>query len=1007
MNSDQHLKIKLFSIFILFSTLYLIILFINKSLIAFGDISIIYRWEQLFRAFQFPYDNFTNFGKPNILLGNAVYNLLIYIIYLMTHDVALAHKLLLIIIFSFIGYLTCKLLRQHAGSHLNKNHNLLIYLLPSLLNMFNPFIIHRFLIGHNTILLGYPFFILAITSLLKIGKSDKVKDLILFIVTTYALLIINPHYFYMFFLSCIVYAICYLTYSRKTGGFYQKLSLILEVVLVPVIAALPFLLHEKLIGNESYIMRKEEIGLYNVIFIQEFFKNPILTVSLTSFFILEAFILAGFIKLYGRINKCTEDLNEKFFFVLFVFGLLLLVFSLEPMKIVYVILFEYLPYFWIFRDAGKFFVFPILSSVYMFHFIISKLSLEKEFRYHFNAGKMPKLVFSIIILICIYLTSSWMYMNSGIQFVNIPYYYDELYNTLYSDPSEYKILYIPPATWAANYSWAKKAFLDFTISQQAKQTLGLPTEAELTLADQFLRWMLSKLYYYPNENWQPLLRYLGVKYVILRGDVILPQNRNDFRIFNPTLMNNIKSTITHLSNDTYQVGNITIIKLKNYYPPIITSQKLAYLIGDKDLLLDLANLDFCFECAFLIYPDNLGSDKMIQPPEHVISADPTREAFLATFADGYLIKPYKWADYTVNAVSTWTYGDLLWYLIPGELSSSPEKYALTTGKTRIVLPLRITHSSSYYNVYVKALAGNYSDLGQIRVTIGNTSKLVDFLVNMTGLAYRWIKVGTFYINDNDKLIIDNVRGLSSISLIKIIPLDEENCSFVEKDFNFTIVLDNDSFMYSEPTSNHFFAKIFIPKASEYYIYAAYDYDNASRYINAFIDGKVLNLINIKGGNQYAIQPVYLNSGEHILEIKGNISNIKAVVLTSDKSFLEHFNNKQEVLIDKGILPEFKIRLSDDVEKKKAVTLTLSYNKGWVLCASSSCIEPIVALSAFNGYIINEKQLIQQAVIYYRGTYYILLGIFIQLLLFFIPVIISKNRNKNGGNGNERCCSADW
>jgi hypothetical protein len=756
------------------------------------------------------------------------------------------------------------------------------------------------------------------------------------------------------------------------------------------VAALPFLLHEGLIENESYIMRKEEIGLYNVIFIEEFFRNPILTVSLTSFFILESFILVGFIKLYGRTTKWTLSIDEKFFVCTLFLGLIFLVFSLEPMKMVYVIFFEYFPYFWIFRDAGKYFVFPILSSIYIFYLIISNSFSQKKPRSFINAIGMTNLILGIITLV--YISSSLIYMNAGIQFVDIPHYYDAFYNTLYSDPGEYKILYLPPATWAANYSWAKKSFLDFTISQQAKQTLGLPTEAELTLSDQFLRWMLSKLYYYPNENWQPLLRYLGVKYVVLRDDVILPQNRNDFRVFNPTFMNKIKPTITHLSNDTHQLGNITIIKLKNYDPLIITYQKLVYLIGDKDLVLDLANLDFCFECAFLIFPDNLDSDKMIQPPEHIISADPTREAFLATFADGYLIKPYKWADYTVNAASTWTYGDLLWYLIPGELSSSPEKYVLTTGQTRMVLPLRVKHNQPYYNVYVKALVGSYSDLGQIKATIGNISKLVDFRMNLTGLAYRWVKLGTFYINEHDKLIIDNMRGLSSISLIKIIPLDEENRSFVEKDFNFTIVINKNSFTYTEPTNSHFFAKIFVPKTSEYHIHAIYDNDNANRHINIFIDGKVLNLISINEINQNVMQHVHLDFGEHILEIKGNISNIKAIILTSDKSLLDHFNGNK-VFIDKVPYQNFKTRLYSNAEKMRAVTLTLSYNKGWILCINSSCIEPVVALSAFNGYIVNEKQFSQQAIIYYIGTSYIIFGIFIQIPLFLIITTISKNRSK--------------
>ncbi len=73
--------------------------------VAFHDLSPIYRLDQLFRPYDFPWDYKDNLGSPLTgLVGNSVYNLPLIGLSLAFGSVAFAQKVLLVLLMALGGF---------------------------------------------------------------------------------------------------------------------------------------------------------------------------------------------------------------------------------------------------------------------------------------------------------------------------------------------------------------------------------------------------------------------------------------------------------------------------------------------------------------------------------------------------------------------------------------------------------------------------------------------------------------------------------------------------------------------------------------------------------------------------------------------------------------------------------------------------------------------------------------------------------------------------------------
>ena len=135
-------------VFLVISVFSLRAIFATGDPVAFHDFAPMYKLDQLFRPYDFPWDYKSNLGSPSMLTGNAVYNLPLIGLSLAFGSVAFANKVLLVLLMALSGFgfylaFTYLFKSKTAG------------FIAGLYMMFNPFTLTRWEFGHNTVLLAY------------------------------------------------------------------------------------------------------------------------------------------------------------------------------------------------------------------------------------------------------------------------------------------------------------------------------------------------------------------------------------------------------------------------------------------------------------------------------------------------------------------------------------------------------------------------------------------------------------------------------------------------------------------------------------------------------------------------------------------------------------------------------------------------------------------------------------------------------------------------------------
>ena len=79
-------------------------IFVSSDPLAVHDLAPMYRLEQLFRPYDFPWDYKSNLGSPVMLIGNAVYNLPLIGLSYAFNSVVFAHKVWLVLLMALAGF---------------------------------------------------------------------------------------------------------------------------------------------------------------------------------------------------------------------------------------------------------------------------------------------------------------------------------------------------------------------------------------------------------------------------------------------------------------------------------------------------------------------------------------------------------------------------------------------------------------------------------------------------------------------------------------------------------------------------------------------------------------------------------------------------------------------------------------------------------------------------------------------------------------------------------------
>jgi len=734
--------------------------------VAFHDLSPIYRLDQLFRPYDFPWDYKDNLGSPLTgLVGNSVYNLPLIGLSLAFGSVAFAQKVLLVLLMAlgeFGFYLVFKyLVRSRTAGFV-----------AGLCMMFNPFTFARLEYGHNTILLAYMVLPFAVLSFFKMmregGRTSMIVCGLLLALMIYA----SPHVAYMFILFALLYAIFDLAFSGWKGISRRILMRGVQVGLifiVALVAAFPFFYQLVMVNLPVYSTRAEEAAV--AISPNDFTESIIPQTALVVFMILALFYLWRKSGLTGDSSSFLIKADRQqilFFAVLGFLSIFVILLVIEPLTPIYYWLFNNVPGFGMFREVDKFLMLSSLSVAFFLG-----LAAEGFKRYVAKSSSMVRKALPLMLISMIVLASSWQFLTGNIAgtvgTVQIPAAYQELDTWLTSQNGDFRIAFFPPAVWATTYTWAPLWFQDPLVALEARPTLVIKSEEDLTQSASLTRWVYTALYSNRTDDWGKLLSVLGVKYLIVRLDADMPSDRSDLSAFS------LANTLAAWGNQdglklAKNFTSVLVYENTNQLPHIYEANGTSLIVGDRGSLISLTSMNFNFnQYPAALLDDNVGlTDSLINGSQYVFfQGDPYWSLLVSSLGENYIVKSWDYAPVSANPTDQWVSGDLVWYLFNGSLNVSPDGYIYTAGTNTITIPLNVKESGDY-RILAQVYDGLPGSQG-IRFKIGSATDYVFTPTRSSDGSYEWLNVGNSSLNRQSELQISGLGGPAAISKIAIVP----------------------------------------------------------------------------------------------------------------------------------------------------------------------------------------------------------------------------------------------
>jgi hypothetical protein len=757
--------------FLLISVFSLRAIFATNDPVAFHDLAPMYRLDQLFRPYDFPWDYKSNLGSPSMFTGNAVYNLPLIGLSLAFGSVVFAHKVLLVLLMALAGFgfylaFTYLVSSRTAG------------FIAGLYLMFNPFTLTRWEYGHNTVLLAYMVLPFALLFFFKVMKEGGRISMFVCGLLVALMIYTSPQVAYLFILFVLLYAVFDLAFSGRTGIAKRIMTRGVQVgliLVVALVAAFPFFYQLAMVNLLVYSTRAEEVAIA--------VSPTSVASSLLPQVTLVAFIVLAFLYLWRKrgltesspISSLIKVGHQQilFFAALGLLSVFVVLLVIEPLTPVYYWLFNNIPGFSMFREVSKFFLLSVLSAAFFLGLVAEgfKRYMAKGFSIMRNA--LPLLLISLIVL-----APSWQFLTGDmagtVGTVKIPEEYRELESWLSSEKGDFRIAFFPPATWATTYTWAPIWFLDPFVALQVKPTVELKSEFDLTASASLTRWVYTALYSNRTSEWGKLLSILGVKYLILQTDANMPTDRADLAAFSLT------NTLAAWGDqkDLQLEKNLTSILIyKNPYqlPHIYQTKGLSLIIGDRRALTSLSYMDFNFnQYPAVFLDDDIGlTEPLIKDARYIFfQGNPYWSMLASSLGENYIVKPWSYAPVSTNPADKWVSGDLVWYYFNGDLNVAPDGYIYTEGANTITIPLNVEKSGDY-RILAQVYDGLPGSQG-IRFTIDNSVDYVFTPTRSTEGSYAWLEVGRSSLNRQSELEISSLGGPAAVSKIAVVPEDAIN-----------------------------------------------------------------------------------------------------------------------------------------------------------------------------------------------------------------------------------------
>ena len=980
----------------------------KEGILAIQDLSTMYEVEQLYRPFEFPWDHSSNLGSPSVLIGNLLYNLPLILLSKVIGSVILAHKVFFLLLLP-IGALGQQLVFERLVGKKG--------FVTGFLYMVNPWVCYRISRGHNLMLLGYAFLPYVFLSYLSYRRRYGLFAGLSFSVLLSLLILISPHMAYIFFLILAVYAITKAITFKREGlrevllKFARELVLIIQAGCLSMFLSMPALIPAlKGLGSQVTVVRSEELIYYSL-------RLEIL-IQRWPYVIMGA--LTGVLALF--LFKRKGDQNSLFSLSLMFLGILLSSGGVKPLRSAFVWLFENFPGFFLFRELNKFlyltfFGLSILLGALSLSFQEQLAKLAKDKR----ARKIYSTLLTSTIVAVIILTYPSMVLGNfqePIDPVVVPEDFMELNRWLRNQPGDFRVAFFPPACWATRYNWSKKWFLDPLVALQSKPTVEIKSEMDITPSSSFVRWCYASIYNNKTRRIGKLLGIIGVKYIVLRPDADMPEDRKDLHMFAKERTLAIFSEESDLMLEEV-IGRYQIYRNPHVLPIISAQEAPILIIGDRKTLITLSHIDsFEFSSNHCLFLDNfydLDFEKLLSECKYVV-IEPERELdlTLATTKEKRLIFPWEFVGLSSNSLADWIRGDFAWFLYNGSLHVAPDNYVMTRGENRSFSFNFEISKSGEFSLFIQSFHTSNKEFGRISVRLDEFPPVI-VQCNSFGVegSYLWEHVGDFFLSEGShQLSIASVEGGAALSKLVLVPKGSlQNAglveAFQESKIKVTLLFDDEfwalkgkgcSYLESPEYSNgralllngQIKAQFLNPKEGEYFI---------GLRANALKEGGVLTLtldntsfsLKLQNGLQWLeLGPIKIGAGQHnimLYEVEGNVS-VDFLVLYEGKEFLGLEPNP-DLWYMKQSSSSYTIRTG-----ARFLSFLETYDSHWKLVYDRDQVSPMKVFGFGNMYKLEWRERQEECRLLFTGVNLMKKGVFIGLVgatLILLSIYLCKSK----------------
>lgn len=624
-----------------------------------------------------------------------------------------------------------------------------------------------------------------------------------------------------------------------------------------------------------------------------------------------------------------------------------------------------------------------------------------------SVTKLLDKVFIVAILLFI-LLYSWSGSIIGVQTYNWPDEYVKPYEYIENLPGDFRILPIPYGRRMSDmYSWSgglSLGFYSYGIDNKRVFTSGgTYWGGAIGYNDEFNYFARTLITQNMTDKIGSILGLANVKYIVLEPSA----SAQELAFFDG------EKGLTQ----TPFIGDAKILQNDLSSPAIFSAQKSAIVIGGRDTINSLLNIDGFNLSQYALFFYDQTSVPTSSVNSIIFSTNDISDFIFARPSGNCIsVNAAGYAFPSLNASKYWVSSDSL--LNEGEMVLG-RKTLQTCGDVNVVIPLKIQETAEY-ELWIRI--AYMSNRGKLSIKIDNQ----DLLSGLSPLSYyptfRWIKISTMYLAEgvHDLILINDGSGYNDIDQIALInPKDFQNyyeqalssisnskiriLYVLEAEKAFADNLDNwrfsnywgcyasNGYTLESNTIAEGLTKLFVPRSGNYKIaFKTFKVQGGGNLILEVDDHRFeVNSASLLSSDWNEVGPIKIESGEHVLGIindgTGKIDLDEIVVYSVDEdeentSLKDVFSTSTiaQITYKQNSPTEYEIHVTAD--KPFWLILGESYHPLWKVYINGKSVDSTVAYSFINGFQINEIGN-QKITIYFTGQTYAYIGALVSVASF--------------------------